>query len=164
MEDRARFWKEGVTAGLLGAAAVAAWFFAVDLMSGTPLATPDLLGRSLLAVLGQGATFSLTANVLAYTLFHIAAFVAVGCIVSWIVAASARTPGVLAGLLIFFVMFEAGFYGLTLFLSRATGFGQLAWTHIGIANLLAAGLMGWYLWRKHPELADRVEGALSARL
>ncbi len=164
MDDGTRVWKEGAVAGLLGAAGVAGWFLVVDFMAGSPLATPDLLGRSLLAVLGRGATYPLATNVFAYTLFHVAVFVAVGCIVSWIVAASARTPGVLAGLLIFFVMFEAGFYGLTLFLSRATGLAPLAWTHIGIANLLAAGLMGWYLWRRHPELVERVEGALSARL
>jgi hypothetical protein len=164
VDDARRFWREGVTAGLIGAAGVAGWFFIVDLVAGTVFATPDLLGRSLLSVLGRGASFSPMANVFAYTLFHVAAFVAVGCIVAWIVEASARTPGVLVGLLLFFVVFQAGFYGLTLFLQSATGLAQLAWYQIGIANLIASALMGWYLWRAHPELADRVEGALSARL
>lgn len=164
MEDRTRTWKEGVNAGLLGAAGVAGWFLLVDYTSGTPLATPNVLGSALLSVLGPAAIYPMLVNVLAYTLFHVAAFVAVGCIVSAIVAASDRTPGVLVGLLLFFVVFEAGFYTLTLLLRGVTGVPQLAWHHIGIANLIAALLMGTYLWRRHPELADRVEGALSARL
>ncbi len=164
MDDGKGFWREGVMAGLLGAAGVAAWFFVVDVAGGAVLATPDLLGRALLGVLGRPEGFSMLGNVVAYSLFHIVAFVTVGCAVSWIVASSARTPGVLVGLLLFFVVFEAGFYGLTLFLSRFSGLGSLAWYQIGAANLLAAGLMGWYLWHEHPELAARLESALASRV
>lgn len=164
MDDGKGFWREGMVAGLLGAAGVAAWFFVVDLAAGAVLATPDLLGRALLGVLGRPDGFSMLGNVVAYSLFHVAAFMVAGCVVSWIVAASARTPGVLVGLALFFVVFEVGFYGLTLFLSRFSGLGGLAWYQIGAANLLAAGLMGWYLWREHPEVAARMESALSSRV
>jgi hypothetical protein len=163
--DHARVWKEGVVAGLLGAAGVAFWFLIVDLVAGAALATPEMLGRTLLSVLGKGiGDLHPMANVAWYTLFHVAAFVVVGVIVSAIVAVSERIPGVLAGLLLFFAVFEVGFYLLTLFLSRSEQFGSLAWYQIGAANLLAAALMGRYLWWQHPELPARAAKVLEGRV
>ena len=153
-------WREGLVAGLLGAAGVAIWFFVVDALAGTPLATPDMLGRAMLSVLGKGIALSTMGNVVAYTLFHLAAFIAVGCVVSWIVESSRVTPGALVGLLLFFAVFEVGFYCLTLFLSQETAFGHLAWYQIGAANLIAAAMMGRYLWREHPDLGTRINAAL----
>lgn len=152
-------------AGLLGAAGVAFWFLVVDLMSGTAFATPEMLGRTLLSVLGKGVgAWSPAMSVLWYTIFHVVVFVGAGCLVSLIVALSERTPSVLAGLGLFFVVFEAGFYGLTVFLSQSEQFGALAWYQIGAANLLAAFLMGSYLWREHPELRARMTGVLEGKV
>ncbi len=162
--ERRTVWKEGTVAGLLGAAGVAGWFLVVDFVSGTPLATPELLGRSLFSVLGKGIALSFAGNVFGYTLFHCAAFIAAGVIVSAVVKASEKTPGVLVGLVLLFAVFEAGFYGFTLFLSEASQLGSLAWYQVGAANLVAAVLMGRYLWAAHPELGERVEAALSARV
>jgi hypothetical protein len=153
-------WKEGVIAGLLGAAGVAFWFLVVDLMSGHAFATPEMLGRTLLSVTGKGIDLSPLWNVVWYTIFHLAVFMVVGTWVSYIVAVSERTPSVLVGLLLFFAVFELGFYGLTVFLSQSEQFGSLAWYQIGAANLLAAFLMGSYLWREHPDLQKRMVGAL----
>ncbi len=164
MDDRAQVWKEGMVAGTLGAAGVAAWFLLVDLLAGTPLSTPDLLGRTLLSILGREVHAAFAVNVLAYTAFHLAAFLAVGSLVSWIVAISERSPGALAGLLMFFVVSETGFHGLTLLLGTGSEVGRLAWYHVGAANLLASVLMGGYLWRRHPEVVARAEAALSARV
>jgi hypothetical protein len=153
-------WKEGVMAGLLGAAGVAAWFFVVDMIAGQPLATPAALGEATFSVLGKGIDWSPTQYVIGYTVLHVAVFVLFGTIVSWIVESSKRTPGVLAGLLILFAVFEVGFYFFTLFLSQPESVGRIAWYQIGAANLVAAGLMGWYLWREHPELKARFSRAL----
>jgi hypothetical protein len=38
--------------------------------------------------------------------------------------------------------------------------GQIAWAQIFIANLLAAGLMLGYLWRRHPKLNRQLKQAL----
>lgn len=162
--DRARIWKEGIIAGLLGAAGVAFWFLIVDLIAGAAFATPEMLGRTLLSVLGKGIDLSPAMNVVWYTLFHVGAFVAAGCVVSLLVAASERTPGLLAGLGLFFVVFEMGFYGLTVFLSQSEQYGALAWYQIGGANLFAAVLMGRYLWHEHPELPARMEKVLAGRV
>jgi divalent metal cation (Fe/Co/Zn/Cd) transporter len=67
---------------------------------------------------------------------------------------------VLAGALILFVAFEIGFYGFTALLSQHELLGDLAWYQIGIGNLLAAGAMGTYLWRRHPELSQEFVHAL----
>src|SRR5438034_6748386 len=56
--------REGVVAGLIGAAVVAVWFLAIDAIQGEPLRTPKLLG---MALLRQSAP---TAAVLSYTVVH----------------------------------------------------------------------------------------------
>jgi hypothetical protein len=38
--------------------------------------------------------------------------------------------------------------------------GQIAWVQIFVANLVAAGLMLGYLWRKHPKLEGQLKRAL----
>jgi hypothetical protein len=143
---------------------VAFWFLMVDLIAGQAFTTPEMLGEALFSVLGKGIAWSPAAYVVAYTLVHIAAFIAVGTCTAWIVAASKRTPGVLAGLLLLFVVFEAGFYFLTLFLSQDSQLGNLAWYQIGAANLLAAFLMGRYLWVENPGVGERMGKALEGQV
>lgn len=161
---QARNVREGTVAGLLGAGAVALWFLVLDLVAGSALATPEFLGRSLFSVLGKGIDWPPMRYVLAYTVVHVAVFVAIGVLVAAILEASKRTPGVLAGLLLLFVVFEAAFYGFTLFLAEGSPLGRFAWYQVGGANLLAAALMGRYLWRADPEVAERMERVLAGRL
>src|SRR3972149_6560172 len=71
--------REGIVAGLLGAAVVAVWFLFFDLARGRPLLTPGLLG----AAVFQGVTDPIgleiaPGNVLGYTLLHGLALVALG--------------------------------------------------------------------------------------
>jgi hypothetical protein len=159
MADR-RVVKEGMVAGLLGAAGVAAWFLVVDLVAGEPFRTPVALGQATFSVLGKGIDWSPAAYVAGYTVLHVGVFMLIGLVISLIVEASKRTPGVLAGLLILFAVFEVGFYFFTLFLAQPETVGRIAWYQIGAANLVAAGVMGWYLWREHPELKGRFSRAL----
>lgn len=152
--------REGMIAGLLGAAGVAAWFFVVDMVSGRPFGTPTELGRATFSVLGKGIDWSPAQYVIGYTILHIAVFLFIGLLAAKVVEVSDRSPGVLAGLLILFAVFEVGFYFFTLFLAQPETVGRIAWYQIGLANLVAAGLMGWYLWRGHPELKGRFSRAL----
>lgn len=155
-----RVWKEGMIAGLLGAAGVAFWFLIVDLLARRPFWTPATLGQGTFSVLGKGIDWSPMQYVVGYSILHVAVFLLMGILVSWIVDASRRTPGVLAGLLLLFAVFEMGFYFFTLFLAQPETIGTIAWYQIGAANLVAAGLMGTYLLRKHPELKARMARAL----
>ena len=150
--------REGVVAGFLGATAVAVWFFIVDLIGGRPLFTPNTLGVGLLSVFGRSPEPE-ALNVIAYTVFHYAAFTLVGIIAVILVHAGERMPSVLAGSMILFVAIELGFYGLVALLQE-TVLGNFAWYQILAGNLLAAALMGTYLWRSHPALKHRLVSAL----
>ncbi|HJR40871.1 MAG TPA: DoxX family protein [Gemmatimonadaceae bacterium] len=145
--------REGAIAGILGATAIAVWFLFVDLISGRPLYTPTTLGRALFAVLGpvpEGESQFL--HILAYTIFHYAAFIVVGILAAAIVRAAAREPSVLLGFVILFVAFEIGFHALVALLQETTDLGALAWYNIMAGNLIAAAIMGTYLYRTNPAL------------
>src|SRR5687767_9080125 len=150
--------REGVVAGFLGATAVAVWFFVVDLIGGRPLFTPNMLGEGFLSVFGQSPEPA-AVNIIAYTIFHYAVFTLVGTIAVILVHAGERTPSVLAGSMILFVAIELGFYGMVALLQE-TVLGNLAWYQILAGNLLAAILMGTYLWRSHPAMRDGLVRAL----
>jgi hypothetical protein len=160
MTPRHNAVREGLIAGFLGATAVALWFLIVDTAAGRAFYTPTVLGRALLGVLGPaGAEGDLT-RVIAYTIFHYLAFGLAGIVLTIVVHHAQAEPSILAGFLILFVAFEIGFYGLTALLSQHELLGTIAWYQIGIGNLLAAGAMGTYLWRRHPELRSEFAHAL----
>jgi hypothetical protein len=150
--------REGLIAGILGATAVAVWFFVVDLIGGRPLFTPNTLGEGLLSIFGRSPE-SRAVNVIAYTIFHYAAFTVVGMIAVVLIHTGERIPSVLAGSMILFVAIELGFYGLVALLQQ-TVLGNFAWYQILAGNLLAAVLMGTYLWRSHPAMRDGLVRAL----
>jgi len=170
MEGRRSIIRQGVVAGILGATTVALWFLVVDVFAGRPLETPEVLGRGLLGVFGReragvvdsgGDTALFVVSL--YTLFHYLAFIIVGIVAAAIVRAGEREPGLLAGALILFVAIEIGFYGLTALLAQTHALGSLAWYQIGLANLLAAAVMGTYLWRRNPALGRGLDYALQGR-
>ena len=154
--------REGVLAGLLGATSVAAWFFIVDLVAGRPLHTPLTLGRALISVLGPAAMpdGALTVT-LAYTVAHYAVFIAIGLMATWLVHRSESVPSVLAGFLILFLAFQLAFFGLVAILTQSPQFGEMAWYQIGLANLVAFGLMGTYIYRRHPAVGARFGSVLA---
>ncbi len=161
MATREQVWTEGVSAGVVGAAGVALWFFIVDLVAGQPLYTPGVLGKAMLSVLGHGIEHGVLFNAAAYTVFHVLAFIGVGTLASELLAVTRRIPQLAAGLLLFFAVFEVGFYFVAMALSRPDILGALAWYQILAANLLASFLMGGYLWRRHPELRMEIAHALN---
>jgi putative oxidoreductase len=153
---------DGVIAGLIGAAVIAVWFFIVDAISGRPFFTPATLGHGLLDVLGKHAApdDSMVIHVLAYTVFHFAAFMLVGLLASLIVFLAQKEPSILFGFIVLFVAFEVGFYGLVGLLHQATALREFAWYQVLIGNLLAAGAMGFYFWRTHKELGEEFRHSL----
>jgi hypothetical protein len=162
MADRHNSIREGMLAGCLGATAIAVWFLIVDVVAGHPLYTPNLFGRGLISILGKPPAMpdTMATHVIGYTLFHYAAFILVGVIVASVVHQSARTPAILAGFLVLFVICELGAYQLAGLLTESE-FGGLAWYQIFIANLLAVGLMGWFMWVRHPGLKRDISAALT---
>jgi putative oxidoreductase len=153
---------DGVIAGLIGAAVIAVWFFIVDAIAGRPFFTPATLGHGLLDVLGKqpAQDDSNVIHVLAYTVFHFAAFMLVGLATALIVFLAQKEPSILFGFLVLFVAFEVGFYGLVGLLSESTALREFAWYQVLIGNLLAAGAMGYYFYRTHKELGEEFRHSL----
>lgn len=159
-ERKHNFLREGAITGVIGATAIAIWFFIVDLIAGRALYTPEFLGRGVVSVLGKNMVGDTAfTHIASYTLFHYAAFVLVGVILTVIVHHAERTPAILAGALVAFVMMSMGFYMIAAAFSESA-LGNLAWPQIFIANLLAAGLMMYYLWKTHPRLSGKLQQAL----
>ena len=159
-ERQHNFLREGIFTGFIGATAIALWFLLVDTVAGQPFYTPEFLGRGLVSVLGKNMMGDTAfTHIAGYTVFHYAAFFLVGIVLTVIIHQAERTPGILAGLLVAFVIMTMGFYMIAAAFAQS-GLGQLAWPQIFIANLLAAGLMVGYLWRIHPRMAGQLKQAL----
>jgi hypothetical protein len=162
MAERHNPIREGIYAGLIGATAIAVWFAIIDIVSGMPLHTPSILGAGLISVLGKPPMMPDTVlfHAFIYTIFHYVAFAIVGIILTAIVHQSARTPAVLAGLLVAFVAFQLGAIGLTALFTESR-LGGMAWYQIFLANLVATLAMGWFMWKRHPALRSDIDRALA---
>jgi len=151
--------REGIVAGLLGAAVVAVWFLFFDLARGRPLLTPGLLG----AAVFQGVTDPIgleiaPGNVLGYTLLHGLAFVAFGVIAASVMAVSEREPALFVAFVILFACFEVFFFAALGALGHSM-LGALVWWEILVGNLLASIAMLWYLFRFHRALPATLVGS-----
>jgi len=143
---------EGVVAGLVGATIVALWFLGIDTIQGEPLRTPALLGT---AFLGQK---DVVAAVLSYTIVHGVAFLGFGVVASLLMAAAEREPVFLFFLMILFTVFEVAAFGAIIIAANWVLNEVAGWT-IFVANLLAAGAMLAYFFRRHRTLARRLTDA-----
>ncbi len=152
--------RDGIVAGILGATAVALWFLGLDVINRHAFATPEALGRGLLRILGPQGSEGSGVFVLVYTVFHYVAFIAAGLLVAVIVHFAEREPGVLAGAMMLFAAFEIGFHALSSALSESPMFGALGWAQVATGNLIAAIVMGTYMWRTHPDLGRELRHAL----
>jgi hypothetical protein len=153
--------REGVSAGLIGALAIAIWFAIIDVAQGKMFATPTMLGTSLGSIFFGGVPPSTAGAFIGYTLFHFGIFAIIGIVLSWVINASERTPSAFIGFAGLFVAFEVGWIGWTTVLSQ--GFGSISWLQVFVANLVGAGAMGWYMWRQHPSLARRVDRVIAGQ-
>jgi hypothetical protein len=156
-------FREGVIAGVLGATGVAVWFLIVDTIAGQPFFTPRVLGDAVKYVVAPENTVPAVVVVALYTVFHYAVFIIAGIATVALIHGSAKHIGFLAGMVMLFVAFEVAFYGYVLMLQLATPLEGIAWYQVGAANLVAAALMGRYLWATHPQLTHQLNESLSGR-
>jgi hypothetical protein len=161
--DRHGTIREGAIAGILGATGVAAWFAIVDVIAGQPFFTPQVLGEAVKNIVAPDSFASPAVIVALYTVFHYATFILAGIAIFAVVHGSAKHIGLLAGSVILFVALEVMFYGFVLMLQQATPLEGLSWYQVGAANIVAAVLMGRYLWVRHPELTAQLDESLSGR-
>src|SRR2546422_6695750 len=144
--------REGIVAGLLGAAVVALWFLAIDWIQGEPLRTPKLLGTGLLR-----QTDPLDALV-SYTAGHGIAFTVFGIIGAVMIAGAERQPLFVFALVIFFTPFEVFFIGGVLIAAKWVLDEIAGWT-VFLGNLLATAAMLAYFFKGHRDLARRLATA-----
>jgi hypothetical protein len=144
---------DGVSAGLIGASAVALWFLVVDTALREALFTPSLVASALLR--GMPATGDHAVDltmVAAFTALHSAAFIAFGVAASWLVDQFEHTPDLPLITIALFIALEVGFVSATRLVvpdvAELIGHGFIV-----AGNVFAAVGMGLYLrdWQRHPE-------------
>ena len=148
-------YREGIVAGILGAGTVALWFFILDVFSGRPFYTPNLLGNALFRRgigVDQLETSSVSLEmVLLYTWVHFMVFCIIGGLASKLLVLAERNVNLGFGILLFFVVFEFGFVGVA-FIFAEPILHTLTWPAILIGNLMAAAAMAIYFSRRRPNL------------
>jgi len=148
-------YKQGIVAGVIGAATVAIWFFIIDVFSGRPFYTPSVLGTALFrhgSGLDQPHALAISLEiVLVYTWVHGMAFCVIGGFASKLLALAERNLNLGFGIVLLLVIFEFGFVGAG-FIFAEPILQVLAWPAVLVGNLLAATGMAGYFWRHHPNL------------
>ena len=150
--------RNGIAAGLLGAAAVALWFLIFDWARGHPFETPALLAATLLHGASDADLPAITWSlVLEYTVLHLVAFVVVGIVAAWLIVAAEREAGLVVGLLVFLAGFEVFFIALVMFHGPAL-LAALPWWGVLAGNLLATAVMLAYFFFRHRALGRALLG------
>ena len=93
------------------------------------------------------------------TVLHVGAFLVAGFVASALISEAEKDPPMVLGLVLLFVTFEVLFFGLIAIMASWL-LGSIRWWTILVANLIAAGAMGLYLWREHPSLQGELKKPL----
>jgi hypothetical protein len=157
-EEISRLYREGIVAGVIGAATLAIWFLILDTINGRPLYTPTVLGTALFrrgAGLASPERLPISFEmVLLYSWVHGLVFAVIGGVASRLLQVAERNPNLGFGILLLFVVFEFGFLAVAT-LVEGRILQALAWQAILLGNLSAAAAMAGYFWRRHPHLTIR---------
>lgn len=148
--------REGLLAGLLGAALVATWYFAFDMAAGRPFHTPNVLGKVFFrGDLEPGIRHIVPGVVAGYTLLHLLIFAVVGTVLTLLVHMASRNLSLRMGLWMGLVVVFFFLTGLTYLLTTATGERVPLWSVAG-GSLVGVAGMGWFLLSRHPRLRSEV--------
>ena len=146
---------DGIVAGVIGAATVALWFLVLDTLAGRPFFTPTVLGTALFrrgAGLEAPQTLPVSLEMVGmFTWVHALVFVTLGGVASYLLAAVEKRPSLGFGLLLLFVVFQAGFT-VAAMVFAAPVLTTIGWIAILTANLLAASAMAVYLGWRHRDM------------
>jgi len=94
-------------------------------------------------------------RIIGYSMIHVSAFIVVGVVAAALAAEVEVAPPTLYLLVVFFAVFEFGFYVTVAILAQPL-LGSLAWWNVAIGNAIAALGMGYYLWREHPKIGEEL--------
>jgi len=152
MRSHSRYFREGIIAGLIGAAVVAVWFLIYDAARGHPFRTPALLGAATFQGLQDPSAVPVTAHlVVEYTVLHGVVFALIGVLIAYLIMTSQSEPSRLLMLFIALMCFEVFFLALLVWLAHPV-LDEVAWWTILLANALAALGMLVYFFVGHRAL------------
>lgn len=138
--------KRGVTAGLIGGAALALWFLTIDALNRELLATPGLIAG---ALVGQHEGPTSVALIAGYTIVHFGLFALVGIACAWLLDKLHVNAHFLLGIVLGFLLFDIVFYsGVAI-----TGIDvvrELGWAQVLTGNLIAGLCVFGYLHLSEP--------------
>jgi hypothetical protein len=145
MTSNPRYLREGVIAGLVGAAIVAVWFLIYDAARGRPFRTPSLLGAATFRGVSDPSQVPVsTGLVVQYTVLHGAVFALIGILIAYLIVSAQRQPARLLTLFIALLSFEVFFLAVVVWLAHPV-LSELAWWAILLANgLAAAGMLAYF--------------------
>ena len=164
MASNSRYLRDGVIAGLIGAALVAVWFLIYDAASGRPFRTPSLLGAATFEGVKDPAAVPTAAHlVVQYTVLHGVVFALIGVLVAYLIVSAQREPSRVLILFIALMCFEVFFLAVVTSLAHPV-LDEVAWWAILTANALAAGGMLLYFFIGHRALGRALLGPLWTRV
>lgn len=164
MASDSRYFREGIIAGLIGAALVAVWFLIYDAALGRPFRTPSLLGAATFQGVTDPTAVPTAAHlVVQYTVLHGVVFALIGVLIAHLIVSAQREPSRVLTLFIALMCFEVFFLAVLTWLAHPV-LGELAWWTILTANALAAGGMLIYLFVGHRALGRALLGPLWTRV
>ncbi len=147
--------QEGLIAGTWGAATITLWFVLLDVWTGHPLSTPNMLGTALFkggSGLMPSAQVELSLRMVgAFTALHWLAFELIGALASLLLALAEHNPNLGFGVLLFFVLTIGSLVGGAMMFAEPV-LHALAWQSVLVGHLVAAVAMGGYLWRRHAHM------------
>jgi hypothetical protein len=163
MASHSRYFREGVIAGLIGAALVAVWFLIYDAARGRPFRTPSLLGAATFEGVTNPAAVPTAAHlVVPYTVLHGVVFALIGVLIAYLIVSAQREPSRVMMLFIALMCFEVFFLALVTWLAHPV-LDELGWWAILMANALAAAGMLVYFFVGHRALGRALLGPLWTR-
>ncbi len=163
MLDKHPLIREGLIAGALGAISVALWFLLLDLMHGRIFFTPAALGSAFFyQAKGLDQVRITPATVLGYSVIHIAVFMIVGFIAARLMTSADKEPRILLGAGVVFMVMEVAALCLLALLAGWLLDALSMWTVL-IANVIAAAVIGFYLYRAHPQARRDLQTNLEER-
>jgi len=158
--ERSEALKQGLIAGMIGYFVFVIWFAVVNVLTGeSAFHTAQVLGSALFSFepTSMSAT-GLAAPVIAYNGVHLLASLMMGLVASFLVLEVDLHPNLWYVVMFLFIaglLYSVGLGGIV---AKEIA-GAVSWEQVVVVNVLAALLSGWYLWRSHPSLKDRVRRA-----
>lgn len=164
MASDSRYLRDGLIAGLIGAALVAVWFLIYDAARGRPFRTPALLGAATFQGVTDPAAVPTAAHlVVQYTVLHGVVFALIGVLIAYLIVSAQREPSRVLILFIALMCFEVFFLAVMTWLAHPV-LDELAWWAILAANGLAAGGMLLYFFLGQRALGRALLGPLWTRV